>query len=142
MPPAESSELHSKLKAQNIDTIYLVAPTTRDERLATICDYSSGYLYYVSLKGVTGAALTDFDSVRANIEKLRGYTDLPIVIGFGIKDAEAAGAMAQLSDGVIIGSALVEKIALLADQEVQDTGLIEQTTAVIAAAREALDTLG
>lgn len=139
MPPAESSELHGQLQEQGIDTIYLVAPTTRDERLATICDYSSGYLYYVSLKGVTGAALTDYDSVRASIVKLRGYTDLPIVIGFGIKDADGAAAMGRLSDGVIIGSALVEKIALLADQEVQDASIIEQTTAVIAAAREALD---
>lgn len=139
MPPAESHELHAQLQEQGIDTIYLVAPTTRDERLPTICDYSSGYLYYVSLKGVTGAALTDSDSVRANITKLRDFTDLPIVIGFGIKDANGAASMGRLSDGVIIGSALVEKIALLADQEVQDASLIEQTTAIIAAAREALD---
>lgn len=141
MPPAESHDLHAQLQAQGIDTIYLVAPTSRDERLPTICDHSSGYLYYVSLKGVTGAALTDYDSVRANIAKLRGFTDLPIVIGFGIKDAEGAAAMGQLSDGVIIGSALVEKIALLKDCEDQDANQIEQTTAVIAAAREALNKL-
>lgn len=141
MPPAESSELHGKLQGQGIDTIYLVAPTSREGRLPSICDYSSGYLYYVSLKGVTGAALTDYDSVRSNIARLRGFTDLPIVIGFGIKDAEGAAAMGRLSDGVIIGSALVEKIALLDDRKEQDEQQIEQTTAIIAAAREALNKL-
>ncbi|NQV68769.1 MAG: tryptophan synthase subunit alpha [Pseudohongiella sp.] len=141
MPPAESDALYTQLQAQGIDTIFLVAPTTRDARLPTICDHSSGYLYYVSLKGVTGAALTDYDSVTANIEKLRGFTDLPIVVGFGIKDADSAAAMGRLSDGIIIGSALVEKIAQLADQEQQDDALVAQTTAVIAAAREALNNI-
>ena len=109
--------------------------------MASITALCSGYLYYVSLKGVTGAALTDFGSVTANISNLRERTKLPIVIGFGIKDASSAGAMGQLADGVIIGSALVEKIALLADQVDQDAAVLSETTQVIAQAREALNKL-
>jgi tryptophan synthase alpha chain len=95
----------------------------------------------VSLKGVTGAALIDFDSVMANINKLRGMTALPIVIGFGIKDAQSAAAMGKLADGVIIGSAVVEKIALLADQVEHDEQQLIDTIKVITEAREALDKL-
>ncbi len=141
MPPAEASELHQMLRGKGIETVFLVAPTTRQERAATIISHCSGYLYYVSLKGVTGAALTDYASVTANIAKLKELTGLPIVIGFGIKDAESAAAVGQLADGVTIGSALVEKIAELADQEVCDTEGLVRATGVIAAARQALDSI-
>lgn len=141
LPPSEASELHGMLRANKIDTIFLVAPTTRDKRVEDITAICSGYLYYVSLKGVTGAALTDYASVTANITKLRGLTELPIVIGFGIKDAESAAAMGQLADGVIIGSALVEQIAELADQDFHGAEILNNSTAVIAQARAALDNL-
>ena len=141
LPPMEADELNTVMRAVGIDTIFLVAPTTREERVASITLKCSGYLYYVSLKGVTGAALKDFDSVTANINKLREWTQLPIVIGFGIKDAESAAAMGKLADGVIIGSALVEKIALLADHLEHDSGLLRDTVKVISEAREALDKL-
>tara|TARA_B110000858_G_scaffold198463_1_gene265328 strand:+ start:28983 stop:29801 length:819 start_codon:yes stop_codon:yes gene_type:complete len=141
LPTMEAGELHAVLGANGIDTIFLVAPTTREERMTSIVEHCSGYLYYVSLKGVTGAALIDFDSVTANINKLREKTALPIVIGFGIKDAESAAAMGRLADGVIIGSALVEKIGLLADQVGQDETLLIDTVKVISEAREALDKL-
>ena len=95
----------------------------------------------MSLKGVTGAALIDFDSVTANIKKLREMTALPIVIGFGIKDAQSAAAMGKLADGVIIGSAVVEKIALLPDQVDHDEQQLSDTIKVITDAREALDKL-
>lgn len=136
LPPNEASELHALLREKQLDTIFLVAPTTRAARLASIVEHCSGYLYYVSLKGVTGAALLDHDSVRENIGKLRKHTGLPIVIGFGIKDGPSAAAMGALADGVIIGSALVEKIARLSDQSADSLG---EATAVIAEAREALD---
>jgi tryptophan synthase alpha chain len=142
LPPAEAQELHGLLQAAQLDTIFLVAPTTTDKRLASIIELCSGYLYYVSLKGVTGAAIIDFASVSTNIEKLRQVTDLPIVIGFGIKDAESSAAMGRLADGIIIGSALVEKIGAMADVEAQDALVLAETTAVIAAAREALNKLG
>lgn len=141
LPPMEADELNVVMRANEVDTIFLVAPTTREERVASITEHCSGYLYYVSLKGVTGAALIDFDSVTANINKLREMTALPIVIGFGIKDAESAAAMGKLADGVIIGSALVEKIGLLADQVEQDETQLNDTIKVISEAREALDKL-
>lgn len=141
LPPMEAGVLNEMMRAVAVDTIFLVAPTTRDERVASITEHCSGYLYYVSLKGVTGAALIDYDCVTANINKLRELTQLPIVIGFGIKDAETAAAMGKLADGVIIGSALVEKIALLADQIEHDGQLLEGTIKVISQAREALDKL-
>tara|TARA_R110002073_G_scaffold308322_1_gene478209 strand:- start:21 stop:839 length:819 start_codon:yes stop_codon:yes gene_type:complete len=141
LPPSEASELHGLLREKQIDTIYLVAPTTRESRLASIIERCSGYLYYVSLKGVTGAALIDHDSVSANIDRLRAQAQLPIVIGFGIKDGASAAAMGKLADGVIIGSALVEKIAELADQVGQDEAVLLATTAVIGEAREALDNI-
>ena len=141
LPPIEAAELNSAMRANQVDTIFLVAPTTREERVASITEHCSGYLYYVSLKGVTGAALIDFDSVTANINKLRGMTALPIVIGFGIKDAQGAAALGKLADGVIIGSAVVEKIALLADQVEHDEQQLIDTIKVITEAREALDKL-
>lgn len=139
MPPAEAGELHTMLRAAEIDIILLVAPTTPEERMATITAHCSGYLYYVSLKGVTGAALSDYASVSRNIAKLRKLTTLPIVIGFGIKDAESAAAMGQLADGIIIGSALVEQIAKLVDQELHTASALKQATSVIASARKAID---
>ena len=141
MPPAESGPLHRSLRAAGIDTIYLVAPTTGPKRAADIAEYCSGYLYYVSLKGVTGAALIDQRSVADNISKLREMTALPIVIGFGIKDAASARAMAELSDGIIIGSALVSEIAALADSAVPAEEELNATCKIIRIAREAIDKL-
>ena len=138
MPPSESASLHERLRAADIDTIYLVAPTTGPERAAAIVSRCSGYLYYVSLKGVTGAALTDHTSVAANIAELRELTDLPIVIGFGIKDAESAKAMAEHAEGIIIGSALVERIGQLATGSRPE---LSETCSIIGAARAAVDTI-
>jgi tryptophan synthase alpha chain len=141
MPPAESAGLHQCLRAAGLETIYLVAPTTTDKRAQSIVEHCSGYLYYVSLKGVTGAALSDSDVIAERIQALRSMTDLPIVIGFGIKDADSARAMGAISDGVIIGSALVERIAGLSADAVPEAGQLEDICSLIALARQALDTL-
>ncbi|MEQ8408655.1 MAG: tryptophan synthase subunit alpha [Gammaproteobacteria bacterium] len=141
MPPAESSTLHTMLRAADIDTIYLVAPTTTPARAKSIVEHSSGYLYYVSLKGVTGAALIDHESVATKIAELRALSALPVMIGFGIKDGPSAAAMAKLADGVIIGSALVERIATLTRGELPTTAQLREITDVIAVARQAIDTL-
>ncbi len=138
MPPVEAEGLRDQLQSRNIDTIFLVAPTTTDARCAQIAASCSGYLYYVSLKGVTGAALLDSDSVRLSIERLRGMTQLPIVIGFGIKDADSAKAMGALADGVIIGSALVERVAELGSSSAAE---LTSSTSVIREARAALEQL-
>lgn len=141
MPPAESAELHHRLREAGIETIYLVAPTTRESRAKDIIAHCSGYLYYVSLKGVTGAALTNEQEVAEKIAELRSMTDIPIVVGFGIKDADSARAMGQISDGVIIGSALVDKIALLGGDGEPTPEELAGTCATIALARQALDTI-
>ncbi len=142
MPPAESTQLHKLLREVDIDTIFLVAPTTSDKRAKSIVAVSSGYLYYVSLKGVTGAALSDYASVAASIGKLRLLTDLPIVVGFGIKDAKSAVAMSENADGVVIGSALVSEIAKISVGQDCESFHPAATTAMIAEVRKALDTQG
>ena len=139
MPPAEAGVLNAKLKEVNIDSIFLVAPTTTQERIKSILNMTSGYVYYVSLKGVTGASITDVDEVERNVCSLRSYTDLPIVVGFGIKDGESAKEMARVSDGVIVGSALVNKIASLTSHEKISAEDIKNSTNIIKEIREELD---
>ena len=105
-------ELHRRLAAADIDTIYLVPPTPSADRAKEIAEACTGYLYYVSLKGVTGAAITDHESIKESIESMRQLTDLPVVVGFGIKDSKSARAMASVSDGIIIGKVLIDKSQL------------------------------
>lgn len=111
MPPEESDLLAPLLKARGLASIYLVAPTTSRERAATICAHGEGYLYYVSLKGVTGSALPDAEDVAAHLAPLSEMTDLPLCVGFGIRDGASAAEVGRVSDGVIVGSALVSRIA-------------------------------
>ena len=139
MPPAEAGVLNAKLKEVNIDSIFLVAPTTTQERVESILTMTSGYVYYVSLKGVTGASITDVDEVERNVCSLRSSTDLPIVVGFGIKDGKSAKEMARVSDGVIVGSALVNKIASLTSHEKISAEDIKKSTSIIKEIREELD---
>ena len=139
MPPAESGDLPALLAARDIDRIFLVSPTTTAGRAREIIEYTSGYLYYVSLKGVTGAALEDRESVAVNIANLRQSTDLPVIVGFGIRNVETALAMNELGDGIIIGSALVEKIAQLPPAASRQAEDIPGAVALIGAVRRALD---
>ena len=139
MPPAEAGVLNAKLKEVNIDSIFLVAPTTTQERVKSILNMTSGYVYYVSLKGVTGASITDVDEVERNVCSLRSLTDLSIVVGFGIKDGKSAKEMARVSDGVIVGSALVNKIASLTSHEKISAEDIKNSTNIIKEIREELD---
>jgi tryptophan synthase alpha chain len=139
MPPEESHDLHVVLRKAGLDTIYLVAPTSSDHRIAAICKESSGYVYYVSLKGVTGASHLDIDSVNTNLARLRKHTQLPLGVGFGIRDAESAAQIAKVADAVVVGSALVSRIAELADREDHSAAQLLQTTSLIADMRKAMD---
>ena len=139
MPPGEAGDLPALLAGRNIDRIFLASPTTSPGRAREIIEYTSGYLYYVSLKGVTGAALEDRESVAGNIAGLRNLTDLPIIIGFGIRDEETALAMNALGDGVIIGSALVEKIEALSPEAKRRPEAIGNAVELIGRVRRALD---
>ncbi len=116
MPPEEAGDLVAALLEASIDPIFLLAPTTVDERIAKICADASGFVYYVSLKGVTGAANLDIAAVEHKVEQIRRHTDLPIGVGFGIRDAETAQRVAAVADGVVVGSAVVNCVAENADQ--------------------------
>ena len=109
-PPEEAQPLSQALDARGIDIIFLVAPTTTDARMREIARVAKGYIYYVSLKGVTGASHLDLADVKAKLDRLRLFTNLPIGVGFGIRDGATARATAEIADAVVIGSALVEAI--------------------------------
>lgn len=130
------------LAARGIDTILLLAPTTTEQRVQYICQQARGYLYYVSLKGVTGAANLDVDSVAKKMAMIRQYTDLPVAVGFGIKDAATASAVAPLCDGVVVGSALVASVAESAAQGItDDEALLASAVSLLTAIRSAIDTV-
>src|SRR5690625_5684777 len=109
MPPEEADELGPLLKHQVVATIFLVAPTTSRERAATICAHGEGYLYYVALKGVTGAATLNAEDVADHLAPLRELTDLPLCVGFGIRDGASAAEVGKVADGVRVGRAVVRR---------------------------------
>ena len=113
LPPDEAQDFSQVLSAHGVDPVYLVAPTSTPERIRRITEAARGFVYYVSMKGVTGAAHLDVDSVIAKLAEVRAYTDLPIGVGFGIQDAAAAAALAAVADAVIVGSVLVNRFAAL-----------------------------
>ncbi|MBA5249671.1 MAG: tryptophan synthase subunit alpha [Gammaproteobacteria bacterium] len=111
MPPEEAHDLKQNLDKNKIDFIFLIAPTTTNERLASLAKIASGFVYFVSLKGVTGAGNLDVATVNSNLSRIRQFIDLPVGVGFGIKDATTAKAVAKTADAVIVGSSLVAFIA-------------------------------
>ena len=109
-PPEESAEFSAAMKSRGLDPIFLLAPTSTEERIAGTAKVASGYVYYVSLKGVTGSAALDVDAVAARLPAIREKTGLPVGVGFGIRDAETAGKIARIADAVVIGSRIIEEI--------------------------------
>jgi tryptophan synthase alpha chain len=109
-PPEEAESLVSLLDARGLDTIFLLSPTTTEARLKEVAELGRGYLYYVSLKGVTGAANIDLDDVSRRLSRIRTHTKLPVGVGFGIRDPETARRIATVADAVVIGSRLVQEI--------------------------------
>tara|TARA_R110002096_G_scaffold13834_13_gene48714 strand:- start:132 stop:956 length:825 start_codon:yes stop_codon:yes gene_type:complete len=136
LPPEESEQIASVYKQHDIDTIYLLAPTTSDHRVQMITSLASGFLYYVSFKGITGASQIDVNAVRTKVEKIRKHTALPIAVGFGIKDANTANLVAGCSDAVVVGSAIVSLIA----ENGQDLPLaLDKVKSLLRDIRDALD---
>ena len=117
-PPEESHEAFGHLQRHGIDPIFLLAPTTNDERIAKVAKQARGYVYYVSLKGVTGAGNLDLGDIERKIPQLRKHITLPIGVGFGIRDAETALAVAKLCDGVVVGSRIVQEIENSTEQNI------------------------
>jgi tryptophan synthase alpha chain len=117
-PPEESKAFNDLLKARGIDSIFLLAPTTIDSRMDEVARNASGYVYYVSLKGVTGAAHLDIEEVAAKVPRIRAHVKLPIGVGFGIRDGKTAKAISAVADAVVVGSRLVQEIEASAPAEV------------------------
>jgi tryptophan synthase alpha chain len=109
-PPEECAEFARAAKAHDIDPIFLLAPTSTEKRIHEVARCGSGYLYYVSLRGVTGASHLDLSEVSKRIPQIRAATDLPIGVGFGIRDAESARRVAATADAVVIGSRIIQEI--------------------------------
>lgn len=136
LPPEEADGVREMMSARSLDLVFLIAPTTSAERMRLIASAGSGYVYYVSLKGVTGSASLDPQAVARQVETIGKTTELPICVGFGIKDAESARAIGRVSDGVVVGSALVR----LAGEYVRTPEqLPAQMGATLAAMRSAMD---
>ena len=115
LPPEEAAETREVFSQHGLDLIALASPTTTPERLTMLCSAAQGYLYYVSFAGVTGAGHLDPRAAGSRLRDLRAQSRLPVVAGFGIKDAASAAAMAVEADGVVVGSALVARLADAAD---------------------------
>ncbi|WP_297811787.1 tryptophan synthase subunit alpha [uncultured Methylophaga sp.] len=116
VPPEESDEFREIMDQNEIDTIYLVAPTTSAERMQTIASFARGFIYYVSIKGVTGAAALDVSEVSGKLSQLREKTKLPVGVGFGIRDGKSAAEVSEVADAVVVGSTLVRCIEEHADR--------------------------
>ena len=126
-----------QLKERAIDSIFLLAPTTLEARMDTVARVASGYVYYVALKGVTGASNLDMQEVAKKLPQIRAHVKLPIGVGFGIRDGETARAVAEVSDAVVIGSRLVEEI-----EQAQPESVIADVSELIRDIRQAMDAPG
>lgn len=133
-PPEECRQFAADLKAHNMDLIFLLAPTSTEKRMQQVAEVATGYVYYVSLKGVTGAGTLDTDAVNAMLPKIRQHVKIPVGVGFGIRDGATAKAIGQSADAVVIGSRLIQLIENKSRDEVAPTA-----TAFLASVRDALD---
>lgn len=141
LPPEEVMALNDELKRVSVDNIFLISPTTPAERVATIAAAASGFIYYVAVKGVTGSGQLNTDEVAANLMRIRAVTNLPVSVGFGIKDATSAKAVAALADGVVVGSALVDTVAKQLANGADKADALAAGIALIADIRKGVDSL-
>ena len=133
-PPEESKDLAGMLRARGLDMIFLLAPTSTEARIEQVARLASGYVYYVSLRGVTGAKHLDLDDVAAKLPAIRNKTRLPIGVGFGIRDGETARAVARVADAVVIGSRIIQEM----EQATPET-CVEKGAAFLREIRGAMD---
>ncbi len=136
LPPEEAKGFQAAMKQYDLDTIFLLAPTSPAERIKLIARAASGFIYYVSLRGVTGAANLDIREVAAKLKEIRGHTKLPLGVGFGIGSPEAAAQVAEFADAVIVGSAVVKRME---EMTANPDKILTEVPAFIARLREAMD---
>jgi tryptophan synthase alpha chain len=133
-PPEESAEFAAMLRARGIDMIFLLAPTSTGARIEQVARLASGYIYYVSLRGVTGARHLDLDDVAAKLPEIRGKTRLPVGVGFGIRDGQTARAVAQIADAVVIGSRIIQEM-----EQASPKTCVEKAATLLKEIRRAID---
>jgi tryptophan synthase alpha chain len=133
-PPEECVDFAAQLRSRNMDLIFLLAPTSTDERMAQVAAVASGYVYYVSLKGVTGAGTLDTDAVSAMLPRIRRHIQIPVGVGFGIRDGATAATIAKVADAIVIGSKMIQLIENAARDTVAPTA-----QAFLAEVRSAMD---
>ena len=133
-PPEECAAFAAVMKQSSIDPIFLLAPTSTDQRVGEVAAVGGGYIYYVSLKGVTGSAKLDLDEVARRVPAIRAGAGMPVAVGFGIRDGQAAARIAAVADGVVIGSRIIEEIEQASPREAP-----RRVTALLADIRKAMD---
>ena len=133
-PPEECTEFAAQLRENSMDLIFLLAPTSTPQRMQQVADLASGYVYYVSLKGVTGSGALDTAAVAEAIPRIREHVKIPVGVGFGIRDAESARAIAEHADAVVIGSRIIQLIA-----NEQGEGINRTAASFLQGIRSALD---
>ena len=133
-PPEECEEFAATLRAHSMDLIFLLAPTSTDQRMAQVARVASGYVYYVSLKGVTGAGNLDTDAVEAMLPRIRQHVHIPVGVGFGIRDATTARAVSRVADAVVIGSRIIQLLEAAPEGEA-----VQAAHDFLAGIRQALD---
>jgi tryptophan synthase alpha chain len=134
LPPEEDNELCLPAREAGLAFVRLATPTTDDQRLPAVLAHTAGFVYYVSITGITGAATPDYGQVAAAVARLKRHTDLPVAVGFGVKNAESAASIAKVADGVVVGSALVD--ALRKSLDVNGRASAGSVTAVTDLVRE------
>jgi tryptophan synthase alpha chain len=139
VPPEEGRDLVAALRAEGLDLVYLLAPTSTDARIALIGEVASGFVYYVSVKGVTGSGSLDTDAVAEKVRAIKSRISLPVGVGFGISNAETAARVAATADAVIVGSAIVSRIEALAQTPGRIPGEVADFLAGLRAAIDAAD---
>ena len=133
-PPEECVEFAASLRAHHMDLIFLLAPTSTEQRMRQVAEVASGYVYYVSLKGVTGSGALNTDEVEAMLPRIRQHVHIPVGVGFGIRDAATARTIGQVADAVVIGSKLIQLVEAAAPGQAP-----EQARSFMAEIRQALD---
>lgn len=141
LPPEEVDSLNEHLKRVGLDNIFLISPTTPDSRIATITSRASGFVYYVAVKGVTGAGNLDVADVTHHLNLIRAVSTLPVAVGFGIKDATSAASIAEIADGVVVGSALIDTIAKAMAAGDSEASAIDQAITLLSTIRAGVDTV-
>lgn len=137
----ETGDFGKALQDKGINQIFLLAPTTEANRRQAVLEHGSGFIYYVSVKGVTGSKALDADDVGKQVQAIKADTDLPVCVGFGIRDGESAKAVAKFADGVIVGSELVRHFADVGDDPIKIENAIVNILAKMDELRHAIDNI-